>query len=249
MIRSFLLAVALTVGLAAHAQLVPEIYKARVAFIDEFMSRFNSDEASLALDADTAGMSLPPRALSILGLFNLDDIGSKERDAMDFVHAVVADSVLLSPTDSLWRARGEVSGTLRGKPVTFTLTLKVEERGKDMQKWSIEEASGKIFELHPSATGKEFFITPDDHEVNFMSLTGITGQQHDCITNYAAADTGIAPTSVFFALVWAGDLKIRHLDTLEFIFPNVPGWIFTVRKFERETTNSGWLIDQLIRLQ
>lgn len=248
-IRYFFLVFAFTVGLYADCQLVPEIYKSKVAFIDEFMSRFNGEECSLPLNADTVGTNIPPRAFAILSLFNLDDIVSRQQEATDFAREVVERGIRLSPADSLWRARGEVSGRLNGKPITFSLTLRVEGRGENMQKWSIEEASGEIFNLKPSATGKDFYITPDDNEVNFMSLTGITGPQYDCITNYAANDTKIDPTTVFFTLVWQGDLKIECFNSLEYIFPNIPGWIFTVKKFERETTNSGWLIDKLIRLK
>ena len=37
-------------------------------------------------------------------------------------------------------------------------------------------------------------------------------------------------------------LKIKHVEQLEFIFTQVPGYMFTVKYFERDKGNAGWLI-------
>lgn len=220
------------------------IFDSRVGLVDEFMRRFNLEDSPY--DSTEVAVS------RIVNLFNAENFTSETDPlytaAVEFASAAVKSGTILSYTDSLWYAKAQCIARYKKEQVSFDLTLKVEPLGRDMYKWSILKASGDIFRLSPSATGTGFRLMPDDHEVNFMSLHEITSLQTSCITNYAASDVNIDPTTVFFTMVYDGQLEIDHVSSLEFIFCQVPGWRFTVRHFDRESTNSGWLIDTILKL-
>ncbi len=219
------------------------IFDSRVGLVDEFIKRFNADRPS----TDSIESALP----NIVTLFNIGNFSSEDDPlysmAVEFAGDVIKSGTKLAYSDTLWYAKTNCEGTYNGKKVSFSLKLVVEPIDDNMYKWSIQEAYGDIFNLIPTATGYGFKIMPDDHETNFMSLHEITTLQEDCITNYAAKNTAIDPTTVFFTMVYDGKLKIDHVSSIDFIFNQVPGWSFVVRKFERESTNSGWLIDTLIK--
>lgn len=249
MMRHIVSALLLMSGIAssmARTCAVPDdsMFDSRIGMIDEFIKRFNA--GTTPTDTAAGGVA------TIVNLFNVSNFSS-ESDPMytaaaEFAAEAVSHGIKLSYTDSLWHANAVCEGNYKGRKVTFSLDLVVEPAGSGMYKWSIAEASGDLFRLTPSASGFGFKIMPDDHETNFMSLAEITGSQVDCITNYISADATIDPTTVFFTMVYDGSLKIGHVSSLSFIFNQVPGWSFTVRKFERESTNSGWLIDSVIKL-
>ncbi|MDE6556589.1 MAG: hypothetical protein K2K55_06450 [Duncaniella sp.] len=237
---------------AADAQLpdiTQEIYKERVALMDEFMQRFNSrDSISETSDSLTRQQSI----VTILRLFNLSNFSSPEDPmltaATEFASAAVDSCVFISYPDSAWTAFATCHGIYRKQPVTFVLELKVARRGPDMYKWVISGVEGELFSLPPIDTGKGFYIFPDSHETNFMALSDLTDSHTESIRLYADPSVTIDPLSAFFAMVYGGQLKIDHVKPLEFRFRQVPGWEFTVRQFERDNLNSGWLIDAIEKL-
>ena len=49
-------------------------------------------------------------------------------------------------------------------------------------------------------------------------------------------------TSVFLADVYNGLLDIEYVKDLQFVFYQVPGYVFRIKFIERATNNTGWLI-------
>ena len=83
---------------------------------------------------------------------------------------------------------------------------------------------------------------PDDHETNFMSLHRVTTEKDDLITCYMQKSYPLDETSVFLADVYNGLLDIEYVKDLQFVFYQVPGYVFRIKFIERETNNTGWLI-------
>ena len=83
---------------------------------------------------------------------------------------------------------------------------------------------------------------------DFMSLNRITTERDDYITYYANKKFVVDETSVFFSLVYSGLLDIEYVLDLQFVFLQVPGYKFTIKHFERETNNAGWLIDSFKKI-
>lgn len=240
--------------LAANGQLInpmgEKIYQSRVALVDEFIKRFNHDNPS------PHSHELSPeeaRIADIVQLFNGANFSDADDPlmtaAVDFARDAAAADIRLNYSDSSWYARATCHGSYRKKPMEFNLLLRVEPRsGKnDMYRWVIFGAEGALFSLEPEETGSGFMIFPDDHETNFMSLSDMTASQTESIRLYASDNIAADPLSVFLAMVYGGQLKIDYVKPLEFVFTQVPGWEFTIRFFDREELNSGWLIDSIIR--
>lgn len=128
------------------------------------------------------------------------------------------------------------------KEVTFPMYLTVEPRGKDMYKWVIADVEGKIFELSPSRESDKIMLLPNEHESNFMRLNSITSEKDDYITLYSSKCQNVNKLTVFNTLVYYGYLNIDYVTDIEYTFLQVPGYMFTIKEYERESTNSGWLI-------
>lgn len=239
-------------GLYTYAQIDPflneEQFRASINLVDEFIARFNGAK-------DKPGTNKQDKSYEtnrILYLFNGKMFKSFE-DSLFLEAKVFADSVSMNNTkvsysDTTWIAKAKCRGKLKGKDIDFTLYLSVEKRQERMYKWVITKASGDAFKLKPSRQAKKAMLMPDDHETNFMSLYRITTEKDDYITYYANKNFDIDETSVFFALVYNGLLDIEYVSDLQFVFLQVPGYKFSIRHFERETNNSGWLIDSFKKI-
>lgn len=111
-----------------------------------------------------------------------------------------------------------------------------------MYKWVIAKAEGDVFKLKPSLKSEKIMLMPDDHETNFMSLHRITTEKDDLISCYMQKDYPLDETSVFQSDVYNGLLDIDYVKDLQFIFYQVPNYVFRIKFIERETNNTGWLI-------
>lgn len=213
--------------------------RARVKLMDEFITRFNGKEIR--------DERYPDRMSNILLLFNRfqfkSEYDSLFSEAKAFSETIINDSIYLNYTDSCWFAKAKCYGTLSNKNVEFFLYLFVEERGEFMYKWAIADAEGEIFNTSRSRKHNELFIMPNDHENSFMSLKRITNETSRFIDDYVKDGYEAPPLSVFLTLVRCGQLKIDYVSDVEFFFLQVPNYSFSVKYFERNDLNLGWLIN------
>lgn len=230
-----------------HAQIAPflneEQFRASINLVDDFIARFNGDKDKLGTNKNDDNYNTD----RILFLFN-GKMFKSFKDSLYWEAKTFADSVVKNDTkvlysDTTWIAKAKCHGKFKGKDVDFTLYLSVEKRQKRMYKWVITKAEGDLFKLKPSRQSTKAMLMPDDHETNFMSLYRITTEKDDYITYYANKKFHIDQTSVFYALVYNGLLDIEYVSDLQFVFLQVPGYKFSIKHFERETNNAGWLIN------
>lgn len=223
------------------------LYDARVKFIDEFMERFNG----LNYRADLDSIKVNKRQKNLLLLFDGEQFSSFEderfKEAEVFVEKVVDDSIVINFSDTVWLAKATCYGTLKDKPIKFVMYLNVEHEKADIYKWVIAKVEGDCFSL-VSKGRKKGMLLPDEHEINFMSLHNVTVNQREDILDFSQCTFKVDDTSVFFAYVKAGLLKIDYVKPLEFVFLQVPDYKFEVKYFEREAANAGWLISSISRM-
>lgn len=224
------------------------MFNAQVKSIDEFISRFNGKEKR-----DDVGVQYSNRESNILLLFNLAQFKSKAdtlfMEAQSFAKSVVEDSIFINYEDSCWYAKVTCNGNLGGKIIEFNIYLLVQQRGTYMYKWVIANADGEIFKTSRSLKHKELYISPNDHEQSFISLSRVVNEAYRYIDDYAL--TGYMPDelSVFLTLVRSGLLKVNYVSDVEFVFFQVPGYKFSVKLFERESKNAGWLISSVSKYE
>lgn len=223
-------------------------YDCRIKLVDEFFDRFNGKELRSDIVADSSDV----RLANMMLLFNADMFASADdpifQAAKDMAQQIIYQDIRINYSDTLWTARAECQARYKGTPARITLYLKVEQRKTDMYKWVIAGAEGECLTLPADRMPEKLMILPDAHETDFMALHDITTGRDDYITAYAARSVHPDPTSVFFALVYAGVLDIEYVDDLSFIFCQVPGYRFTIRNFERDSYNCGWLIDSFEKI-
>ncbi len=227
-------------------------FSTSVKQMDEFNRRFNMEEYTNGIDTADANRKL----LNIITLFdggNFETMNSATdsifNQACEFAKVVVNESIKLNYSDTSWIARARCQGLLNGKKVLFNLYLSVARRNKNRYKWVISKAEGDIFNLQPVDTSRNVMITPNAHNINFMILSDLTSPSNNKnITRFGSGNPKNYQTAIFYYLVYNGNLKIEYVDNLEFIFFQVPGYVFTVKEFVRDTFNSGWLISELEKM-
>ena len=218
------------------------LYDSRIKLVDEFFDRFNGKEGH----PDISRKDKDYRKKNLMFVFNGRMFKSKEdakfKELQNFINTVIEKNISINYSDTTWFAKAVCHGKLKGKEVDFTLFLNVEHRKEDMYKWVIAKAEGDVFKLKPSLKSEKIMLMPDDHETNFMSLHRITTEKDDLRSCYMQKDYPLDETSVFLSDVYNGLLDIDYVKDLQFIFYQVPNYVFRIKFIERETNNTGWLI-------
>lgn len=218
------------------------LYDSRIKLVDEFFDCFNGKEGH----PDISRKDKDYRKKNLMFVFNGRMFKSKEdakfKELQNFINTVIEKNISINYSDTTWFAKAVCHGKLKGKEVDFTLYLNVEHRKEDMYKWVIAKAEGDVFKLRPSLKSEKIMLMPDDHETNFMSLHRITTEKDDLISCYMQKDYPLDETSVFLSDVYNGLLDIDYVKDLQFIFYQVPNYVFRIKFIERETNNTGWLI-------
>lgn len=217
-------------------------YLAKVKLVDEFFARFNGEEGCADVGAEYSD-----RASGILMLFDLSKYKSKEDSgfvaAENFSKIAAKSEIKLHFEDKNWFAKIKCHGKLAQKNIVFDMFLCVEERDSAMYRWAICDVDGDIFQTSRDKSHKEFFIMPNDNEQFFQSVRKTTTETYKFIDDYVKQGYKADALSTFLALVRNKQLKIEAVTDVEFIFLQIPDYIFTVKHFERESKNAGWLID------
>lgn len=221
-----------------------ELYHGRVKLVSEFMHRFNREETDPYIDPSTNNID----TINLYQLFDLDYISKKrqvvEPKVSQFIDSVLQNNIKIHYGDTDWFAKVKCIGLFKGKEVSFYMYLTVEQRGKDMYKWVISDVEGDIFDLTPSRKSDKIMLLPNEHESNFMRLNSITSEKDDYITLYSANCLSHSNLVAFNTLVYHDFLNIEYISDIEYTFLQVPGFTFTIKEFERESTNSGYLIGE-----
>lgn len=247
--KKFVFPILILIGyLSCNAQIFDmlnsDLYHGRVKLVSEFMQRFNGEEKNPYIDPKATDIV----KINLCQLFDIESIIKNrpevEPKAFQFIDSVMQNNVKIHYSDAEWYAKVNCIGVFKGKEVTFAMYLTVEPRGKDMYKWVIADVEGKIFDLSPSRESDKIMLLPNEHESNFMRLNSITSEKDDYITLYSSKYQNVNKLTVFNTLVYYGYLNIEYVTDIEYTFLQVPGYMFTIKEYERESTNSGWLIKE-----
>jgi hypothetical protein len=224
------------------------LYLARVKLVDEFFARFNGEEFRPDINQNYAN-----RIDGILLLLDLQKYESKNDSnfvrASEFAQRAAEDSVKLNFEDRDWYAKIQCKGKLNKADVSFAMYLTVEDRGNSMYRWAISAVDGDVFLTSRDRPHNELFIMPNDDEQFFQSVPRITTETYQFIDDYVKESYTADPLSVFLTLVRSNQLKIEKIDDVEFVFMQVPEYIFTVKYFDRDNMNAGWLINSITKCE
>lgn len=225
----------------------PYLQRNRIGLVDEFIDRFNGEKTHPSIP----NSGNESRKKNLMMLFDLELFKSKNdpymEEAANMMDCVISQNIKIGYADTTWMALAHCIGNLEGKTVNFDVQLKVQHRRGNMYKWVITNVEGNIFDVTARNKNELIMFYPDDHETHFMSLGRMTKEQPHNVQRFMGKDVKYDMTSVFTYLVFNKKLTINYVEDLEFVFFQIPGYVFHLKFFNREKTNAGWLISRFYK--
>jgi len=236
---------------AANAQINPgadSVMLRKFDFEDkemaEFFDRFNFKEPVQFADS-----LKPSRVKNIVSLFNLKDAKLYHApETLTFLKFTSNDTnkIYLNYGDKNWFAFAHCSFLYHNKTVTTDIILKPEGDSAHGYQWLIADVKSNLLAV-PVKGKTPSFINPMNHEIGFTELSKALNNKGG-IFGYTPLSYHPDPLSAFLFMLKNGDLKFIQINSVDFQFLQVPGWIFSVKNFNRSEYNSGWLIYSLSRM-
>ena len=176
-----------------------------------------------------------PRTSGKLKQYFIDDVTNKE------------NPVYLNFLDKNWYAEVSATFLANGDEVNIILYLTLEEENLG-SKWIISNVYYSYFpNLFPhteDSVHQQYFLHPQSHELDFMNLRrALEDPGH--IELYASNNYTPDFLSLFFYQMKKGQLKFKAINSVKFHFFQIENWYFELSYFNRNDTNSGWLISNL----
>lgn len=214
----------------------------RIGLVDEFFDRFNGKEIHPDISKEDSDF----RMKNLLVLFDLDKLKGKsdslQYEAEIMMNKVITDSIILNFADSGWMGIATCDVSIDGKNAKLNVYLTVEEIKPEFYKWVISDVKGNVLDIAPAHENENIYMLPNAHEMNFLQLHRITEDQPKDIKKFLGKNVDYDMTSVFSFLLYSGKLKLNHVENLEFVFTQIPGYTFHISYVDRTSNNSGWLI-------
>lgn len=221
--------------------------------VGQFVHRFNMEEdnfSKLLPKNDNRFRNNELREKLLPGMFDKSNPRTSGNLKKYFINDVTNNDrpVYLNFLDNDWYAEVSVTFTANGVDENLILFLTIEEENLG-SKWVLSNVYyrdlHKFFPKVDTADQKKLFLHPQSHELDFMNL-------HKALENpgqieyYASANYQPDYLTLFFYLMKIGQLKFKQIDSVKFHFFQIKNWYFELSYFNRNDTNSGWLISNLV---
>jgi hypothetical protein len=231
------------------------VFYAQTKQVNQFFRRFNGEEnvkgeRSYDNDKDFHDPKMRRKFLNIL-FDNSNAAISKDMKA-DFINGVLnkKSPVFLDFHGNGWFAEVSATFTYKKEKVNLIVYLKLVKE-KLGYKWVFSNVYfsqfDKWFAHAGDSTSNTLFIHPLSHEIDFMNLDKVFRDPGN-IDYYLENHYNPDQLALFTMEVKNGDLKYETVNNVKFHFFQVPGWYFEISYFNRNDVNSGWLIDNMIRV-
>jgi hypothetical protein len=246
------------------AQLLDNNFLLQVKQIDEFIDRFNNSKQAFNSYAALSktnkvqtenlykmlyGSEGIDRISMILSLFNYESVDHIGREKVKKFVMAVTDSTkakTLNFYDLGWYASVTTDVLYKGRKYQAELILKNEypENTREVSYWAIIACKADFLRIQ-NGPGKRQGINAGAHGVNFIPLVSAFEDSQQ-IASITSKDFKFDDLTAFLYASKQGEIVVKNVNTIKYHFTQIDGWIFTVDYFGRNTTNSGWLISDLI---
>ncbi len=165
-------------------------------------------------------------------------------------------------SDKFWYAEIKCRVTYLSKPQTLTLILKVEQPEPDMFLWAVVSARGEFLKTVPlvkqeatkvltpgiaNITASRHFLSPVSHGIDFTNIENVfINRSH--VRDYLSKGKQTTELKKLLYLIENNKIKFHHVSSTAYHLLQINGWIVTVNNFNRNTMNSGWLINNLMNV-
>ena len=221
--------------------------------VGQFVKRFNMEEdqyGKVLSVNDNRYRNNDMRQQLLPGMFDKSNPRTSGKLKQYFIEDVTdKDSArFLNFLDKNWYAEVSATYLADGAEVDIILYLTLEKENLG-SKWVISNVWYSYFpSLFPEIDSTEqakYFLHPMSHELDFMNLhKALDNPNH--IQYYASKQYRPDFLTLFFYQSKMGQLKFKQINDVKFHFFQIPGWYFELSYFNRNSTNSGWLISNLV---
>jgi hypothetical protein len=254
---TFVLCISLTtVGQAKFTSTplaTPAEYHLRVKQFSEFIDRFNyqSDWKGNAITDDFK--EKVPRDNYILYLFNLEDKRiTNPNDSIyrlqceEFVKYIVLpdNPKTINLYSGMVKVHAKTNITYLGKESSVLIEMIPEVMPDRSAKWSISRVETNLFEFVNDSI-RTHFIAPNSHETNFINLRKLNRTENPI---YYFSSITMDPTIMFLSEVARKKINIKNVEQIVYLI-EFPEWKIWVQEFNRTSTNSGWLIGDVKKIE
>ena len=232
-------------------------YYLNVKQFNEFVDRFNYKTDFLGNTIDSIFESKISREKYLELLFNNEDSRLVPGDdkysdnyvklKKEFIQEVVSDSYLIDKYSIEIIAEAKSLVTYKNSSREISVYLN-QEIVNDGVKWVILSVNAEFLNILSQDTVLLRFIPPTSNETNFISLKRVFDDknfQHYYLYNGFSYD----PLSTFLFAVNTGLVKFQYVNEIVYHIFDVNGWQLKIKEFNRATENSGWLIDDISRME
>ena len=232
-------------------------YYLNVKQFNEFVDRFNYKTDFLGNTIDSIFESKISREKYLEFLFNNEDsrlVSGDDRYSDNyvkkkkkFIQEVVSDSYLIDKYSIEIIAEAKSLVTYKNSSREISVYLN-QEIVNDGVKWVILSVNADFLNVLKQDTVLLRFIPPTSNETNFISLKRVFDDknfQHYYLYNGFSYD----PLSTFLFAVNTGLVKFQYVNEIVYHIFDVNGWQLTIKEYNRDTENSGWLIDDISRME
>lgn len=224
--------------------------------VGQFVRRFNMEEdkfGKFLLKDDKSYHNNNMRSSIMPSMFDMANPRTSGNLKTYFIDDVTnpKNPVFLNFLDKDWYAEVSATFIADGQEVNIILYLTLEQENLG-SKWIISNVYYSYFpNLFPPADTLEkakYFLHPQSHELDFMNLhKALDDPKH--IEYYASKEYNPDYLSLFFYQMKKGKLKFKQIETVKFHFFQINNWYFELSYFNRNNTNSGWLISNLMYIE
>ena len=220
----------------------------------QFIRRFNYEEDQFGYKInpkDPAYHNRQKRQQSLSILFDQETYGSQPDLQRFFIEDVTADdSTFMTFLGGRWYSEVSATFKYKGREVSLIMILGVEKEGLG-SKWVLNNIYfsefNKLFPTGEMAEKEKHFLHPMSHELDFMNIYKIF-KEPEIIEYYASKNFEPDYLTLFFYEVKKGNLIFQNVDSVKFHVFQIKDWYFEVSWSNRNGSNAGWLISNLIYL-
>lgn len=240
-------------GISNEMKETEKMLSASTKQVNQFFLRFNGEEDKNGKRLNQGDRSYRSPNLRKNYLPNLFDQsgGIDESLAKEFIQ-IVADKrnqLFLDRHKDDWIAEVNASFSYKGNPISGLLYMRLEQQGKGYA-WVFEDVSFAVFSenMQKDPTDHSYFIHPMSHELDFMTFRKAF-QKGKNSNQYTSKEFEPDFLSIFLYEIENGNMLFETVKNVKFHFFAFEDWYFSLANFNRSGYNSGWLIDNLFKIE
>lgn len=229
----------------------PKEYFLQVKQFGEFIDRFNykSDwKGNLISDEFSKKV---PRDQYLLYLINKEDQRLTNPNDSSY-RAICSDFIAFITNLQAPKHIDLYSGQVKAEALVNIICFGKEDKAKvemipdvlpdRSARWVINGVESSQFAANADSI-KKHFIAPNSHETSFINLKKLNDSDNGIY--YLA--TPVASAMIFIKGIEQKKIQIKNIEKVTYLI-TFPGWLITVEEFNRNSTNSGWLISDIKKL-